>query len=607
MRSPRVVLSTLASKSTCANYKFERLYRNLYNIEFFLEAYDNIYAKQGNMTKGTDGLTIDDMTIKRIESLISSLKDQSYQPKPARRIYIPKKNGDRRPLGIPSFNDKLIQEVVGMILESIYDPSFSKSSHGFRKNHSCHSALYQIKKQFTGVKWFVEGDIKGFFDNIDHHTLVNILRKRIADEKFIDLIWKFLKAGYVENWTFHQTYSGTPQGGIVSPILANIYLNEFDQYMQQYKEQFDVGKKHTRNIEYRKVERRLYKTRKKFKEQYDDMIDEERVQIAKSIKKLQMELFSIPYNEPLDEKYKRIQYVRYADDFLIGIIGSKQDALKVKEDITKFLRDSLKLELSQDKTLITNSRDKARFLGYNVAVTRGSNFRKKADGSSQRLHNLKCELYMPHEAWEKKLWDKKIMVLNEKTKEWKPIHRPQLIRNDDLEILESYNAEIRGLYNYYKLAVNVHALNMFSYMMEFSMYKTYANKYRTTVQKVILKYNVNGEFGVRYKTKDGQKIRFFFNEGFKRQEFNPYEHNPKLDVEYYSILPSFRTSLIDRLLAEKCEWCGKKNVPMHIHHVRKLNDLEGKKRWEKRMISRKRKTLALCVQCHRDLHLGKLD
>ncbi|WP_134704938.1 reverse transcriptase/maturase family protein [Ammoniphilus sp. YIM 78166] len=606
MRSPIVVLNTLASKSTCAEYKFQRLYRNLYNPDFFLQAYDNIYAKEGNMTKGTDGQTIDDMSLKRIESLIESLKDQSYQPKAARRVYILKKNGQQRPLGIPSFNDKLVQEVVRMILESIYDSSFSDSSHGFRPNHSCHSALHQIKRRFTGVKWFVEGDISGFFDHIDHHTLVNILRKRIQDENFIDLIWKFLKAGFLEDWTYHKTYSGTPQGGIISPILANIYLNEFDQFMHTYKEQFDVGKKHTRNKEYRSIEHKLYKARKRYKETKWQLSEHEQEQAVKEIKELEKQLLSTPYNKSIDSNYKRIQYVRYADDFLIGIIGSKKDAMQVKGDISAFLRDTLKLELSQEKTLITNSRDKARFLGYDIAVSRGNSYRWKKDGTVQRLHNLKCELYMPHDAWEKKLWDKKVMKLNDKTGKWKPIHRAFLIHNDDLEILETYNSEIRGLYNYYKLAVNVHALDMFKYIMEYSMYKTFANKYKSTVRKMLRKYSINGEFGVRYRTKEGQKIRFFYNQGFKRQEFNPYKINPGIDVEL-NILNMQRTSLIERLLAEKCEWCGTENVPMHIHHVRKLKDLQGKKRWEKHMIARKRKTLALCEPCHINLHRGKLD
>ncbi|MFE3898750.1 reverse transcriptase domain-containing protein, partial [Priestia sp. YIM B13480] len=172
MRSPSSVLNSLASKSEDSTYIYKRLYRNLYNPEFYYIAYQKVYAKQGNMTQGVDGKTIDGMSLKRIDDLIEALKTESYQPKPVKRVYIPKKNGKRRPLGIPSMDDKLIQEVVRMILESIYEGTFSKSSHGFRPNRSCHTALMEIKKHFDGTRWFIEGDIESFFDNINHHKLI---------------------------------------------------------------------------------------------------------------------------------------------------------------------------------------------------------------------------------------------------------------------------------------------------------------------------------------------------------------------------------------------------------------------------------------------------
>ena len=231
MRNPENVLISLTKHSNQKDYKYERLYRLLYNEELYLTAYQSIYSNDGSMTKGTDNQTVDGMSVERIRKIIVSLKDESYQPKPARRTYIPKKNGKMRPLGIPSFEDKLLQEVIRMILEAIYEGHFENTSHGFRPNRSCHTALNEIQRTFTGVKWFIEGDIKGFFDNINHDTLIGILRERINDERFLRLIRKFLNAGYIEKWTFHNTYSGTPQGGIISPILANIYLDKFDKYV----------------------------------------------------------------------------------------------------------------------------------------------------------------------------------------------------------------------------------------------------------------------------------------------------------------------------------------------------------------------------------------
>ena len=214
LRNPNDVLNSLSKKATDAEYKYERLYRNFYNPNFYLLAYQHIYNNKGSMTKGVDDQTLNGMGMERIFRIIENMKNDSYIPNPVRRVNIPKKNGKTRPLGIPSADDKLIQEVLRMILESIYEPTFSNFSHGFRLNRSCHTALEQIQKTYTGIKWFVEGDIKGCFDNIDQHILVGIIRKRIKDERLIALIWKFLKAGYMDNWEYHNTYSGAAQGGL---------------------------------------------------------------------------------------------------------------------------------------------------------------------------------------------------------------------------------------------------------------------------------------------------------------------------------------------------------------------------------------------------------
>ncbi|MCR4719017.1 MAG: group II intron reverse transcriptase/maturase, partial [Firmicutes bacterium] len=175
MRNPVNVLNSLSQHSNNEQYRYQRLYRLLYNKEMYSVAYQKIYAKEGNMTKGSDDRTIDGMSLERIEKLINSLKDESYQPAPARREYIPKKNGKMRPLGIPSFEDKLLQEVVRMVLEAIYEGYFEPTSHGFRPKCSCHTALTCIQKYYTGSSWFIEGDIKSFFDEIDHNVMIDTL------------------------------------------------------------------------------------------------------------------------------------------------------------------------------------------------------------------------------------------------------------------------------------------------------------------------------------------------------------------------------------------------------------------------------------------------
>lgn len=605
MRNPEKVLNSLTNHSKDTNYKFERLYRILYNKDMYLLAYQNIYAHEGNMTAGTDGETIDGMSLKRIDDLIAKMRDESYQPKPSRRTYIMKKDGKRkRPLGIPAFMDKLVQEVIRMILESIYEGSFENCSHGFRPDRSCHTALDQIQTRFTGTKWFIEGDIKGFFDNIHHDILIGILKERIADERFIRLIRKFLNAGYIEDWVYHKTYSGTPQGGIISPILANIYLDKLDKYMQEYILKFNKGKDRKRNPEYRKLEvkrRNFVEKLKKAKTKADKDI------ILKDIRQVEMERRDVSYSLPMDDSYKRMKYVRYADDFLIGVIGSKNDCEKIKKDIAEFLCKKLGLELSQEKTLITHGQKKARFLGYSIYVRKSNLLKKDKLGRMVRSYSGRIVLEIETSTIRDKLLSLKAMEITyvDGKEIWKAKSRYSMKDNDDLEILRTYNSEIRGFYNYYSIANNSSIINSFKYIMEYSMYKTYATKYRTTKHNMIEKYRVNKDFGVKYKTKDGkEKICLFYNEGFKRKDIN---RNADVDNVTDKRFYLGRTSLIQRLEASKCEFCGAENVPIEIHHVRKLKELKGKEFWEQFMIARRRKTLALCHKCHVDLHNGRLD
>ena len=368
MRSPEQVLKALNKHGKVSDYKFERLYRILFNEEMFHVAYQRIYAKPGNMTPGTDGKTINRMSLQRINKVIASLRDESYKPNPAKRIYIPKKNGKKRPLGIPSFEDKLVQEVVRMILEAVYEEVFANTSHGFRPNRSCHTALTHIQKTFTGTKWFVEGDIKGFFDNIDHNVLIATLRKRIADDRFLRLIRKLLNAGYIEDWKFHNTNKGTPQGGNISPILANIYLDNFDKYMEEYALRFNKGKERHITKEYKQLSDKMQRILKSIKNIQDADV---RLQLRDEYEKLRRERQKIESRDSMDETYRRLRYVRYADDFLIGVIGSKAECVKIKSDITKYMEENLKLELSQEKTYVTDLRKNGiHFLGYIVKAER---------------------------------------------------------------------------------------------------------------------------------------------------------------------------------------------------------------------------------------------
>ena len=601
MRSPERVLNSLNEHSKDSSYKFERLYRILFNEELFYVAYQKIASNGGSTTKGSDGRSIDEMSLARIETRIASLKDESYQPHPSRRVHIPKKNGKTRPLGIPAFEDKLVQEVVRMILEAIYEGHFETTSHGFRPKRSCHTALLHIQKTFSGAKWFIEGDIKGFFDNIDHDVLVGILRERISDDRFIRLIRKFLKAGYVEDWTFHNTYSGMPQGGIVSPILANIYLDKLDKYVKEYIRHFDMGTKRRPGKESNDLANERKRTVRKLKKIKDGT---EKAALVARLKAIEQERAAFPSGDEMDGSYRRLKYIRYADDFILGVIGSKEDALRIKEDIKSFLSESLALELSEEKTLITHTGKSAKFLGYEITVTRNNHQRRDVQGRLRRTYGKRVRLNVSMATLRDKLLEYGAMEIKLRNgKEiWKPKCRSGLIFNDDLEILDRYNRETVGFCNYYLIANNCVVLHNFRYIMEYSMYKTFAGKYRSTVRKINKKYRLNKLFTVKYEQKGVIKSRTFYKTSFKRRTT---AFNGSCDIEPYSIADVSRTNLTDRLKAEKCELCGATGK-LIMHHVRNLKDLKGKESWKRLMSARKRKTIALCPSCHRLRHLGKV-
>lgn len=604
MRNPERILNSLTKHSDNSDYKFERLYRILFNEEMYLVAYQKLQGKTGNMTPGADGKTIDGMSTLRIEQLIKALKDESYHPNPAKRVYIPKKNGSKRSLGIPSFEDKLLQEVVCMVLEAIYEGSFDDTSHGFRPQRSCSTALCCVQRTYTNTRWFIEGDIKGFFDNINHNALINILKERITDYRFLRLIRKFLNAGYIEDWKFNNTYSGTPQGGIISPILANIYLDKLDKYIREYTQQFDQGIKRRVHPAANKFSRDKCALNDALKAETDETV---RKQIIGRINEIVKERQQFPSTDCMDSSYKRIKYIRYADDFLIGVIGSKADCIKIKDDIRSFLSTHLCLELSAEKTLITNAQKPAKFLGFDVYIRKTNKTKRDMFGNPIRSLDGKIVLEINAEVLRNKLLEYKAVKIRMRNgKEvWESKVRKQLVNNDELEIITQYNSEIRGLYNYYCIANNSSRINSFYNIMEYSMYKTYACKYRSSVRKIIRKFTQDKIFKIAYEDKKGKiKYRELYHDGFKRKKITrmQYSDDNPLTVK----ITAGGSGLMKKIKAHKCEICSSTDK-IEVHHVHKLKDLKGKNDWERRMLARRRKTLVLCSSCHHKLHAGKLD
>ena len=552
MKPTTEILERIRKSSTDhKNGVFTRLYRYLLRDDVYKIAYKNLYANQGAATKGTDNDTADSFSQEYIDKIIMELSSGTYEPKPVRRTYREKKNGKLRPLGIPSFKDKIVQDIVRMYLEAIYEPIFSDRSHGFRPGRSCHTALTQITKGFNGIKWFIEGDIKGCFDNIDHDVLLSILTRKIKDSRFINLIRKFLKAGYMEEWKYHTTYSGTPQGGILSPILANIYLNELDIKIDEIKKAFDKPAKRGKTHEYSAKQWQIEKAEKAIK---DCTNANEKALLILELKKLKKELCSIPAKDQSD---KKIVYVRYADDFLIGVNGTKEECQQIKSLLKEFLTEHLKLELSDEKTKITHSSDCARFLGYDVRVRRNNQLKKRSDGVIQRTLNLSVELLVPlKDKIERFMLDSKIVVVDRDGK-FKPMHRNALVNNTDLEIVDNYNAQTRGICNYYSMTSNFGRLDYFVYLMEYSCLKTLARKHQRSIGQMIDKYRYGKTWAIPYETKSGKKympiVRFTDMRAKRKSRY--LQDIDKIVNPHYGF-----NELDKRISAKKCELCGAENI-----------------------------------------------
>lgn len=579
------------------NAPLTRVYRCLYNEELYLLAYGNLSQNRGALTAGVTAETIDGMNLKRIREIIELMRYERFNFNPARRVYIPKKNKGKRPLGLPTFSDKLVQEVIRLILEAYYEPQFNQHSHGFRPNKGCHTALKEVKQTFTGTTWFIEGDIKSCFTSINHDKLIEILSRRIHDGRFLNLIKRMLKAGYLEEWTFNKTYSGVPQGGVVSPILSNIYLNELDWfYEKELKVKYTKGKKRKISKAYRRVSTALLTAKKKN--------DREK---AMRLKKLQLQTSSV---ESFDEGYRRLRYVRYADDFILGFIGSKKEAERIKSELNQFLHTELKLEMNDEKTLITHAGSRnAKFLGYGIRkVHYDKRITRTIAGNKKRALNGSILLTVSPQ------------VVAAKVREYQHdgITRGKrtLYGHSEAEIIQYYQSRYRGFAEYYKYANNRAIISRLQHEMQISLVKTLANKMKIGITRVYQRYastkTIDGRkyktLSVKVKGKNGKEYEFYWGGiSLKIEPVGAYlEDDKPLPLHYH------RIELVERLSANTCEHCHSQDN-IEVHHIRKLADL--KRRWKGRkkkpdwvvwMITRNRKTMVLCQECHIKLHSGTL-
>jgi group II intron reverse transcriptase/maturase len=566
----------------------EGVYRQLYNRDLYLRAYGRIHRNNGAMTPGVTAETVDAMSLEKIDGIIAALRREAYRWSPARRTHIPKNGGKKRPLGLPTWSDKLVQEALRLLLDAYYEPRFSDHSHGFRQEHGCHTALREITQRWRGVKWFIEGDIKGCFDNIDHKVLLTMLSENVQDNRLLRLVSNMLKAGYMEDWRYDDTLSGTPQGGIASPLLSNIYLDRLDRFVEEtLLPIYNRGDRRRNDPEYKAVINAARRA--------GDRGDHRKAT------RLRQQAQTMPSRDPEDPDFRRLWYVRYADDWLLGFSGPRHEAEEIKGLIGRFLRETLRLELAETKTLITHARDTAaRFLGYEVVALHADG---KHDHRSQRIINGLIRLKVPDD------------VIVEQCRRYmrngKPVHRPERLHDDDFSIVSQYGAEYRGFVLYYLLAFNAHRLRRVHHVMRLSLLGTLANKHKTRIAPIYRRLRMEVKDRGRCQTAltvtrergEGKKPLLAMFGGISLA----WKKDAILSDRPPAIYGSIRSEIVQRLLAQKCEHCGSEAGPFEVHHVRRLANLDRPGRrerplWIKRMAARRRKSLVVCNRCHQDIH-----
>ena len=568
----------------------ERLYRQLFNPQLFLMAYGKLYSNRGAMTPGVTGETVDGMSLAKIGAIIGALRAERYRWQPVKRVYIEKKNSSKkRPLGLPTWSDKLVAEVVRLLLEAYYEPQFSGRSRGFRPGRGCHTALSEVVDIWKGTHWFIEGDISDCFGSLDHKVMLAIMAEKIHDGRFLQLVSRMLRAGYLEDWTWHATLSGSPQGGIASPVLSNVYLDRLDQWIEQrLLPEYNLGRRRRPNREYQVVEYAIARAKR-----HGDRAE---------LRRLSLRRRQLPSQDPADPGYRRLRYVRYADDWLLGFEGPRREAEEIKERVAAFLRDELRLELSPSKTLITHAASQAaRFLGYEIKAQHADTKITR----NRRAVNGAIGLFVPRDRIRQ--W---CALYSDKGK---PAQRGALLHDDDFTIIAKYQSEYAGRVQYYLLAQDVFRLGRLHWVMETSLLKTLAGKHRSTVGKMASKYKtvIDTPAGPRkclqlvIERDRGRKPLVARFGGIPLRRVRTAALTDQRPV----MASAKRNELIHRLLAGRCELC-EGTEGLEVHHVRKLADLNKPGRrekppWMELMAKRRRKTLVTCRRCHEDIHAGR--
>lgn len=575
--------------------RFNHLWESLTDPRWLAQAWEEIRRNKGSQTTGVDSTTAVDVDLDLIHKLAQQLKNGTYRPTPVRRVQIPKANGKTRPLGIPTIKDRIVQQGLKMLLEPIFEADFYNCSHGFRQGRSTITALRDVATAYISTSWIIEGDIEGCFDNIPHGKLLKEIERRVADEKVLSLIRYFLKAGYMEDWKYHKTYSGTPQGGVLSPLLANIFLHQLDRYLMVEVEANQTQSKQRQNSrrspEYQRLDYKITILRRKLREGNGNR------ETIKEIKKLERQRKSTPYFAKDKKHPGKVWYARYADDFVILVAGNKEETETIKSRVKEKLTD-IGLNLSDEKTKLTHWRHYVRFLGYDIRGkqrAKGIGTKAVINIPNDRVHKIKAEM-------------KKISGY---------YHIPEI------DVMTQLSAMYRGWCNYYRYARSPQSV--FSELARYTWWRYahfLARKQKSSIKAMIIRETKAKRLG-EYKKGRGKRNTFQTYVGKrtlildifppKTIKVRAISNKQEWTVDLKPLTPMnwlSGRSLATRLEALErangiCERCQERPV-VHVHHTVPLRGKTFLAR-VKSDHDQQYTAKALCKECHLEVHGGSFN
>nr|YP_010180068.1 hypothetical protein LI423_mgp20 [Saprochaete ingens]QUX32936.1 hypothetical protein [Saprochaete ingens] len=548
------ITKVLNNKLLEKNKKNNKYYNTLNitcDMDFLVLCYDKIKSKPGNMSSGVDNETLDEINLNYFNKTSEETKSGKFNFKAGRSSMIPKKEPNKfRMLTVVSPRDKMVHTALIYMLNAMWEPTFSNMSYGFRPNRSTHSALLPLYLSGNRYNWVIQGDITKCFDNIPHNMMMKSTSNKIGDPRLLELLNKYTKAGYVlDGKVMNKLDKGVPQGGALSPLLANMVFDKFDKYIENYINKFNIGKHKKTNRTYANLRHQM-----------------KHAKTSEEMRNLKLLLSKTPSVYHLDSNYKRMTYIRYADDFLMLMMGNINDAKKIKLDIKEYLKTHCGSELNEEKTLMTNMKKKFYFLGAEMVKPRHTGFSVKRGNQNMRIVP-RMFIKAPIDKLINKLLENGFMRRN-KSGNYFPLSKGGLTNLDHYSMMSYYSSKMMGTMNYYSFASNYNRTRRMIWYTQSSCAYTLAQKYKMSAAKVYKKFGSSlkcPETDIQLSLpKDLKATHKFKNTSSK---INPMT---LLDINWSG-------KLTERTFGRSCMLCGSK-TNMEMHHLRSVKDVRHKMR-----------------------------